>query len=386
MDSADVVVIGGGVSGLSSAYFLAKRGMRVVVVEKGVVGSEASGRNGGLIIQRIGDPRLVPIDVESIRVWRTLDEELGYPTEFVGDGGLMIALTEEDLADAYQMRDDYHKHGLRAEVVDSREVKEMIRGVSDRTLGGLFYPDGAHGNPQRTVQAFAWAFQGKGGTLCQRTAVTGITVTGSKVSSVETTAGSIKTDFVVSAAGPQTGLIGDLVGLRIPVAPSRIESIATVPLEPLFKVHLIANGLYGRQSLRGNLLFGGGSLEFGDVALAKEPAKPNSPLIRNISRRLAELIPGVEDVRVLRAWAGIVEVTPDGQPIIDMLDYPEGFVVVSQSAHGFALCPGTGVVVSQLIVDGESPIDISGLKLRRFDWLDRDWRREWKFMPGDYSA
>ena len=84
--SADVVVIGGGVSGLSSAYYLAKAGLDVVVVEKGVVGSEASGRNGGMISERIGEPPVVPIAIESLKLWSTLEEELGYPVEFVHEG------------------------------------------------------------------------------------------------------------------------------------------------------------------------------------------------------------------------------------------------------------------------------------------------------------
>lgn len=386
-DSADVVIIGGGVSGLSSAYFLAKAGRDVVVVEKGNVGSEASGRNGGLITVGLVDEYGVrPTAVESMKMWPTLEAELGYPTEFVHQGMLSIAMTEEQMDDIFTTRDNYLKNGLTAKVVDSPEVRDMIPGISEKVVGGLFSPEGGHANPQRTVQAFAWAFQDRGGRLYQHTAVTGITVRDGRVSSVETTAGAIKTGVVVSAAGPQTGLIGEMVGVYIPVAPFRVESIATVPLEPRFDVALGGNGLYGRQGLRGNLLFGGGPFEWTEVDLTGEPAKPSTPLIRNIARRLAELLPSIEDLRVLRAWAGIVEMTPDGDLIIDKLDYPQGFVLVSQSGHGFALCPATGVAVSQLIVDGKCSFDIQRFELGRFKGIARSWRRSWGWESGTYST
>ena len=175
----------------------------------------------------------------------------------------------------------------------------MIPGLSERTLGGMFSPNGGHANPQRSVQAFAWAFQDKGGRLYQNTAVTGIQVADGRVTSVETTAGTIVADVVVAAAGPQTALMAEMVGVHVPVAPARVEILATAPIEPLFKIALVGNGLYGRQAARGNLLFGGGAHEWTDVNLTTEPSKPNTPLIRNIARRLAELLPGVADVPVI---------------------------------------------------------------------------------------
>ncbi|MEE9198479.1 MAG: FAD-dependent oxidoreductase, partial [Dehalococcoidia bacterium] len=242
-DSADVVVIGAGVSGLSSAYFLAKRGVDVVVVEKGIVGSEASGRNGGMISERIGEPPVVPIAVESLKLWSTLEEELGYPTEFVHEGRLHVALTEEDMDEVFAERDEAQTFGVKADMVDPSAVRDMIPGISERIVGGAFFPNGGHGNTQRTVQAFAWAVRDRGGRIYQHTAVTGIKVKSGKVTSVETTAGAIDAGVVVSAAGPQTGLIGELVGVDVPVAPARVEIIATTPLEPRFKTALSGNGL-----------------------------------------------------------------------------------------------------------------------------------------------
>ncbi len=381
VDSADVVVIGAGVSGLSSAWFLARAGRDVVVVEKGTVGGEASGRNGGMISERVDEPALIPMAVESLRLWPALEDELGYPTEFVQEGRLQIAVTEEEMGQLLAERDVALRHGISVNVVDPAEIRDMIPGITDRTLGGTFFPNGGHANPQRTVQAFAWAFEDLGGRLYQNTAVTGIQVVDGRVSSVETTAGLIEAEVVVGAAGPQTGLMAEMAGVHVPVAPARVEMLATAPLEPLFRTALVGNGLYGRQAARGNLLFGGGPHEWTDVELTADPDKPNTPLIRNISRRLAELLPGAADVPVIRSWAGVVEQAPDYLPVIGIPERPGNYVVVTASAHGFGITPATGKVVSELVLRGESSIDIGGLGLGRFSDLGQDWREERGWVP-----
>ena len=381
MARADVVVIGGGVSGLSSAYFLAKAGMDVVVVEKGLVGAEASGRNGGMISERTDEPALVPLAVESIRLWATLDDELGYPTEFIHQGRVQVGVSEEEMGDIFAEQDEALRHGVSVERLDPSQIQDLIPGISDRTLGGLFFANGGHANPQRSVQAFAWGFQDLGGRLYQNTAVTGFAVVNDKITSVETTAGTIATDMVVAAAGPQTALLAEMVGVQVPIAPARVEILATAPLPPLFDIALVGNGLYGRQAARGNLLFGGGAHEWTDVELTADPSKPNTPLIRNIARRLAELLPDVADVPVLRSWAGIVEQSPDYMPIIDFAKSPNNYIVVTASAHGFGISPATGKVVSDMVLHGKSSIDISGLGLDRFADVKPDWREERGWVP-----
>ncbi len=379
--TADIAIIGAGVSGLASAYYLAKAGLDVVVVDKGLAGGEASGRNGGMIGERTDDPPVIPIAVESINLWKTLEQELGYPTEFTHQGRIQVAVTEEEMNDLFTERDVASRQGITMELIDPEHVQDLIPGISPRVLGGAFFPNGGHANPQRSVQAFAWAFQDLGGRLYQNTAVTGFKLGNGRVAAVETTAGDIAADMVISAAGPQTAILAEMVGVHVPVAPARVEILATAPIEPLFDIALVGNGLYGRQAVRGNLLFGGGPHEWADVDLTSDPNKTNTPLIINIGRRLAEILPAVADVPMLRTWAGIVEQAPDYIPIIDFLPDPSNYLVVTASAHGFGICPATGKAVSELILNGESSIDISAFTLSRFSDIKSDWRQQRGWVP-----
>ena len=379
--SADAVIIGGGISGLSTAYHLAKAGKDVVVIEKGIVGAEASGRNGGMISERTDEPDLVPLAVASVKNWPTLDEELGYPTEFTQQGRLQVAVSGAEMGRYVTEVEVGARFGVQVDRVDRAQIRDMIPGITDRTLGGIFFPNGGHANPQRSVQAFAWAFQDRGGRLYQHTAATGFNLAGGRVTSVETTAGVFEADVVVCAAGPQTAQFAAMVDALVPAAPARAEIIATAPYEPRFKMALAGNGLYGRQATRGNLLFGGGPHEWVDVGLTADPGKPNTPLIRNIARRLADLLPGAAHTPVIRSWAGVVEQAPDSLPIIDKLDRPSNFVLVTASAHGFAIAAATGKVVSELALHGETSTDISGLRLNRFADLGPNWREELGWSP-----
>ena len=191
--------------------------------------------------------------------------------------------------------------------------------------------------------------------------------------------------MVICAAGPQTGVLSEMVGAFVPVSPGRVEIVITAPVEPMWEGAIMGNGLYGRQTLRGNLAYGGGPHEWVDVE-NKTPPKPNSPMIRSLARRVAELFPGAADVPLLRSWACVVEQTPDMLPIIDFLESPSNFMVVTASAHGFGLSPATGKVISDLVMHGETTVDISGLQLGRFSDVGLDWREERDWVPGHYNT
>ncbi|HLI66230.1 MAG TPA: FAD-binding oxidoreductase [Caulobacteraceae bacterium] len=371
---AAVVVIGGGVTGLSAAWWLARAGVDVLVLEKGLVGWEASGRNGGGASHYHS-----PLFHEEQRLWPLMDDLLGYPTEYRRER-VIFALNEQHLADYRNMAAEGRKLGYRVSDLDPKQVRELVPLASEKTIGGVHLHYGGHANPQRTVQAYAWALQDLGGRIQQHTRVEGIVVESGRVVAVETAAGRIGADALVVAAGPQTGMLLAKVGVRLPLGYGRAEMIVTEPA-PLMPIGgADGNGLYGRQTLRGNLAFGGGPHEWIEMGEAGPPGRPTSPVTRSLARRVAELMPGAARLRVIRSWAGTFENTPDGRPVLDRLDEPANLVVATMSSVGFGLSPASGHAVADLVLEGRcSFADIDKLKLERFANTPEDWleRRGW---------
>ncbi len=376
MSGAEVVIVGGGVTGLSAGWWLARSGVKVTVLDKGIVGWEASGRNGGGASHYQS-----PLFDEEHRLWPQMDELLGYPTEHQKER-IIIAMTERQW-EQYRFVAERHKRlGHPVDVLDVKQVQDAVPLAGDKCFGGVHYHFGGHANPQRTSQAYAWALQDLGGTIIQHTAVTGFEMAGGKVTAVKTAAASYGCDSVVVAAGPQTAALMAQLGIDVPLANARAEMIITEPAPMMPIGGVDGHKLYGRQTMRGNLAYGGGPHEWIDVGPAGPSARPSTPLMRNLASRLAELLPKAAHLNLIRSWAGVIENSPDGRPIIDRLTSPDNVVVASMSGVGFGLSPASGHAIRDLVVDGKcSFADIGILGLSRFAGLEADWREKRGWLP-----
>lgn len=373
MSAQKVVIVGGGVTGLSAAWWLARSGVDVTVLDKGIVGWEASGRNGGGCSHYQS-----PLFKEEQRLWPQMDELLGYPTEHCQER-IVMAITEKQLRQYTYIAQMNNRLGHRVDVLDSKQVREAVPLAGENCLGGIHYRFGGHANPQRTVQAYAWAIQDLGGRIIQHALATGFQTAGGKVTAVESKAGVHECDAVVIAAGPQTATLLAKLGIDMPLAVARAEMIVTEPA-PMMKLGGVdGNGLYGRQTMRGNLAYGGGPHEWVEFGDAGPGSHPSTPLTRNLARRVVEMLPGAAHLNVIRSWAGIIEMTPDGRPILDRRG---NVTMATMSGVGFGLSPASGHAVSDLVLEGKcSFTDIDRLSLSRFDGIEPDWREKLGWIP-----
>lgn len=386
MRAADVVIVGAGIIGLSAGYWLAKAGARVVVLDKGRAGQESSSRATGFLSLRGEEPREAPLALAAEQLWEELDEELGYPTEWQQKGRLWVALGESERAALVEKHEAFRTTGIPFELIGANRCREIAPCLSADVVAGIHTERSGHANPQRATQAFAWAFRDRGGEILEQCPVTGIRAAAGAVRGVVTPDGEIAAPVVVVAAGAQTSKVAALAGVAVPTATVRLETCVTAPLPPLFDVAMVGGGLSLRQTRRGNIHFNGGPHEWVDVTLTEEPAKPNTPVVRNIARRLAELMPAVAEVPLLRCWAGVLEVTPDQMTIVERLRDPAGLIVATCSGHGLGMAPSMGLAISELALEEGTRLPIDALGLDRFSALPPEWRNRRGWEPGRFNT
>jgi sarcosine oxidase subunit beta len=374
-------VIGGGVTGLSAAWWLARAGYSVSVFERFIVGWEASGRNGGGCTHYQS-----PLFLEEQRLWPMMDDLLGYPTEYQRTR-IVINFTEEQERRYRSVAELTSKWGFASEVLDNRQLRELVPLAGENALSAQYFHFGGHANPQRTVQAYAWALQDHGGHIYQHSSVDGFETSNGRITGIVANGRTHGCDAVVVAAGPQTASLLAKLGIDLPLASARAEMIVTEAL-PLMKIGGVdGNGLYGRQTLRGNLAYGGGPHEWLDDDAFLSPARPSTPVLCSLAARLATMFPRAAHARVLRSWAGIIENTPDGRPVIERLENPSNLTVATMSSVGFGLSPASGHAIADLVATGAcSFADLGKLGLGRFRNLPGDWRTERGWRPPQDAA
>lgn len=386
MERFDLIVVGAGIVGLSTAWRARKAGARVVVLDKGATAYEASSRATGFLSLCGASPAEAPLAQVAEGLWDSLDEDLGYPTEWTQKGRFWGALTPTELTDMTAAFPSYQENVGGFELLDAKACRALIPALTPQILGGIYTPRAGHANPQRTSQAFAWAFQDLGGEIREHAPVLEVLTAGDRVKGVRTPQGEIHAASVVICAGAHAAPLLAPLGIVFPVAPARLDTMVTAPLPPMFEQALVIHGLAIRQTTRGNLHLNGGAHEWVEAGLAAEVPKPTTPIVRQIVRRLTEVFPTLRNAQLLRSWAGVIDATPDLVTLVHAFDTPRGLVACSSAGHGFGMSPALGLALSELALQGRTELPVAQLSLARFSKLPADWRRVWNWQAGKYNT
>lgn len=363
--TADVVIIGGGIVGCTTAYNLAKRGTRVVVFEKEDIAQEASGRNRGNVRLQLRDRLELPIAREAIELWQRADEELGMATEYRTTGNLLVTY-HDDIAAGFEAEAERHRTlGIDARVVGREELRDHVPDITPEIVAGLLTTQDGHVNPQKATWAFATAARRLGVEFRTGTRVTGLAVENGVVRGVESEGGPVSSPVVLNAAGVRAPELLGPLGVRIPITPAKHQILVTTRLPLVTRPYLRCAGprVSFCQTLDGTLLLGMGPAQ--SVGFETTVSRAH---ISNIMRETIRLVPTLASARVVRSWTGWFEMTPDDLPVIAELPDARGlFVCAGFSGHGFALAPAIGRLMASLILDGRATHPIDELGLDRFD-------------------
>jgi sarcosine oxidase subunit beta len=350
--------------GTSLAYFLAREGQDVCVVDKGVVGSEASGRNGGGVRQNHRPAAQLPLAMYSVQLWKTLAERSDLDFEYHQHGNLGLVWNEADAVEAKALVERQRAQGLECYYLDRLETRALVPFVTDAHFGGVYSPTCGSAEPYLACLAIARMATRLGATIYEHREVTGVRVVNDRVSAVLTDSGPIATGIVVNAAGPWAPLVASMVGVQLPIKLCRSHLLVTEPLPPVLEP-FTGTGRYGyfRQTLSGNVHIGFGSLPVPDHSHRLVTYEA----ITVSARRAATILPRLRGVSVIRAFTGFTAWTPDLLPIVGAVGRLRGYFVAAEfNATGFALGPIIGKSMAELILEGHTSLPISPFGPERF--------------------
>ena len=415
-ESADVVIIGAGIVGVTTAWFLAKQGIDVTVCEKGVVAGEQSSRNWGWVRVQGRDKREMPMAMHAMRIWRGMAEEIGEDVGYEQGGCIFAARNDKELASFAKWLDVAKEYDVDTRIVEGDELRRQVPGSNIPWKGAIYTASDGRAEPHKAVPAIARAARRKGVRILESCAVRGLDIEAGRVAGVVTEYGTIRTSAVLCAAGAWTSLFCRSLGIRLPQLKVRGTVVRTAPAEQVlngnvYDIHLgirrrqdggysIAHGTRLDHSITPSTFrfatkfmpaltqeIGGLSLSIGsdfleelrtpkrwdlDTASPFERTRvlnpePNQRVVKAIRKNLDLVFPKLAGTPIVEAWAGMVETTPDVVPVIEETDEVPGFhIATGLSGHGFGLGPGAGYACAGMLTGNDTGIDLEPFRLSRF--------------------
>jgi sarcosine oxidase, subunit beta len=367
-DQASVVIVGGGIMGLSIAYHLAKNhGITdTVVLDKGYLCGGASGRNGGGVRAQFGTAENIQLMRESIQMCRDFAAEMKINVWFRQGGYLFLVRTEEARKRLETSVKIQNECGLGTKLLEPKEAKRIVAELdTEGLLCASYNPDDGVVFPWPFVWGYAECASALGVDIATFTEVTGFRTKGSRIEAVVTSRGEIRTNRVVNACGAWSPEVAALLGVSLPNRPHRHEICSTEPLKPWLDplVADLSNGLYFSQSMRGEIV---GGISNEDVPEGLDMGSSHR-FLALYARALTRTVPVLGKVKVLRQWAGCYDLTPDANPIVGPVDDVEEFYQASGfMGHGFMMAPVMGKLLADHVANGTNLPLFERWNLRRF--------------------
>jgi sarcosine oxidase subunit beta len=366
-DKFDVVIVGGGAIGLSTAYQLAKGGLKVLVLEKKFLGGGTSTRFPASIRSFFTVKENVSLAVENLKMFKSLSKELKLNLLFHRNGSLAVAYTEKEVEILKEAFSVQRSLNVKNVLVHPRELREIVPDMNvNGVLLALFNPNDAAVHHDAVVWAYAEAARRLGAKLRPHTRVVGFDLRAGKIKLVKTDRGDVETSIVVNAAGWQSSDVAKMAGIDLPSKPQKHEAMATEPfkrfLNPtLFSLH---SGIRLNQTLRGEVV--GSMKSEGKTTLSIQSLSLES--LQRIATEAVKMLPALRYVRVIRQWAGIYDMTLDGSPILGFTEEVENLVQANGfGGLGVAFSPIVGKLLAELIITGKPSIPIDSFSLKRFE-------------------
>ncbi len=414
--NVDVAIIGAGVAGICTAWFLAREGVSVLVCVKGRVACEQSSRNWGWVRQQGRDAAELPIMMDSINSWEKIAQEVGSEIGFSRQGIMYLARTNSELEEFEKWLDIAKLQQLDSRMLSSEEIAKRLKDNPGTWKGALCTPGDGRAEPFTAVPAIARHLQAKGVLIRENCAVRSLDIEAGKVSGIVTEHGLVKAQSVVCAGGAWSSLFMGNLGVDLPQLTVRATVARTKPSPDFFSGSAAGGGIAFRRRQDGGYTIAPGGinehfisadsfrylykflpvlkkstrtvrLKFaGDVLSRLFPTRrwsadqvtpfektrvlnpePSEDAIRRMRKGLQKYLPSLADVPFAETWAGMIDVTPDVVPVMDEVDrFPGLYLATGFSGHGFGFGPGAGKVMSNMVLGNSPEFDLHRFRLSRF--------------------